>query len=61
MRRLHEVVEEGDAANTREALSSAYSALDGAAKTGAIHTRRADRTKRRLAAFVRRSSVTPDA
>jgi small subunit ribosomal protein S20 len=32
-----------------KALSEAYSALDRAAKKGAIHTGKADRTKRRLA------------
>lgn len=32
------------------ALSAAYSVLDRAAKTGAIHTGKADRLKRRLAA-----------
>ena len=34
------------------ALSAAYSALDRAAKKGAIHTGKADRQKRRLAALV---------
>jgi small subunit ribosomal protein S20 len=33
-------------------LADAYSVLDRAAKSGAIHTGKADRTKRRLAALV---------
>lgn len=40
----------GDAEATQAALGRAYSALDRAAKTGAIHTGKADRLKRRLAA-----------
>ncbi len=58
VRQLQETVVEGDEEATRKALSSAYSALDVAAKTGSIGTRRADRTKRRLAALVRRTSET---
>ena len=42
---------EGDEEGYKEALRVAFSALDRAAKTGAIHTGTADRTKRRLAAL----------
>lgn len=38
-------------------LANAYSALDTAAKRGAIHTGNADRRKRRLAAAVARASA----
>lgn len=38
----------------KESLSRAYSALDRAAKKGAIHTGKADRQKRRLAALISR-------
>lgn len=43
---------EGDEATAAAALSAAYSALDRAAKKGAIHKGKADRTKRRLAHLV---------
>ncbi len=56
-RKVREVAEEGDETVTAEALGEAYSALDRAAKTGAIHKRQADRRKRRLAAFVRRTEA----
>ena len=59
VRRLRDAVEAGDPEETRSALSGAYSALDTAAKTGAIHTGNADRTKRRLAALVARTSDAP--
>ena len=36
--------------------SEAFSALDRAAKMGAIHTGKADRTKRRLAALTAKSA-----
>lgn len=52
VRRLREAVAAGDDAATKTALSEAFSSLDRAAKTGAIHTGKADRTKRRLAALV---------
>ena len=38
------------------ALSAAFSALDRAAKKGAIHTGKADRSQRRLAALVAKAS-----
>lgn len=52
VRRLREAVAAGDDSATKTALSEAFSSLDRAAKTGAIHTGKADRTKRRLAALV---------
>ena len=54
IRRVRELAGTGEGA--QEALSAAYSALDRAAKKGAMHTGAADRTKRRLAALVARSS-----
>lgn len=57
VRRLREVVAGGaPEAEVTAALSSAYSALDLAAKKGSIHTGNADRKKRRLAALVSKSS-----
>ncbi len=56
VRRLREAVAAGDDTAVKEALSAAYSALDRAAKQGAIHTGKADRTKRRLAALVAKAS-----
>ncbi len=50
VRRVREAVASGDAEAIKTALNSAYSALDRAAKQGAIHTGKADRLKRRLAA-----------
>jgi small subunit ribosomal protein S20 len=50
VRRVREAVASGDAEAIKSALGSAYSALDRAAKQGAIHTGKADRLKRRLAA-----------
>jgi small subunit ribosomal protein S20 len=52
VRRLRETAADGDATATAQALTQAYSALDRAAQKGAIHTGKADRTKRRLAALV---------
>lgn len=52
VRRVRELSVSGDDNAATEALSQAYSALDRAAKTGAIHTGKADRLKRRLAAAV---------
>ena len=46
----------GDSAEVSTALSAAYSSLDMAAKNGAVHTGKADRTKRRLAALVHKSA-----
>lgn len=56
VRRLREAVTAGDDAKVKEALSEAYSYLDRAAKMGAIHTGKADRTKRRLAALTAKSA-----
>lgn len=56
VRRLREAVATGDDTATKEALSAAFSALDRAAKMGAIHTGKADRTKRRLAALAAKSA-----
>ena len=50
IRKVRESIETPDAATS---LSGAYSALDRAAKTGAIHTGKADRLKRRLAHAVK--------
>ncbi len=55
VRTLRETVAGGAAEEEiKESLSSAYSALDRAAKKGAIHTGKADRQKRRLAALIAR-------
>ena len=56
VRKLREVAADGDAEATKAALAEAFSALDRAAKQGAIHTGRADRTKRRLANLVSKSA-----
>ncbi len=56
VRRLREAVSAGDDTKVKEALSEAYSTLDRAAKMGAIHTGKADRTKRRLAALAAKSA-----
>ncbi len=56
VRRLREAVAAGDDAKVKEALSEAYSTLDRAAKMGAIHTGKADRAKRRLAALTAKSA-----
>ena len=56
VRTLREIGDAGDEDAKKEALTAAYSALDRAAKKGAIHTGKADRTKRRLAALVAKSS-----
>lgn len=55
VRNLRETAPAGDAPATSAALTAAYSALDKAAKKGAIHTGKADRTKRRLASLVAKS------
>jgi small subunit ribosomal protein S20 len=55
VRSLREAVAAGDEVKVDAALSQAFSSLDRAAKTGAIHTGRADRTKSRLALLVARS------
>jgi small subunit ribosomal protein S20 len=52
IRRVREAVAAGaDTAEVNTLLASAYSALDRAAKTGAIHEGNANRRKSRLAAF----------
>jgi small subunit ribosomal protein S20 len=55
VRQLRETVSAGDAAATQAALNAAYSALDTAARKGAIHSGAADRSKRRLAHLVSKS------
>lgn len=45
-----------DPVAVKTALNAAYSALDRSAKKGAIHTGKADRAKRRLAALVSKTS-----
>ena len=56
VRNLREAVTGGgDETMTTAALAEAYSSLDRAAKTGAIHTGKADRLKRRLAHLVAKS------
>lgn len=56
VRRVREAAARGDAAELQERLPQAYSALDRAAKTGAMHVGKADRQKRRLALLARRST-----
>ena len=51
-RRVREAIEDGDTEAAQAALIEAYSMLDRAAHRGAIHTGKADRTKRRLAALL---------
>lgn len=51
IRRVREAAAAGDTETLKTSLDSAYSALDRAAKQGAIHTGKADRLKRRLAAL----------
>jgi small subunit ribosomal protein S20 len=55
VRKLREAVAAANPAEASTALGAAYSALDRAARHGAIHKGKADRTKRRLAALARRS------
>jgi small subunit ribosomal protein S20 len=57
VRNVRQSAATGDEAVTAESLSRAYSALDRAAKRGAIPTGKADRQKRRLAALVRKASA----
>ncbi len=57
VRKLRETVEDGDEKAVAESLSAAYSALDRAAKTNAIHTGKANRLKRRLAALASKSEA----
>lgn len=56
IRKVRESDSSADAAVTAAGLSAAYSTLDRAAKTGAIHTGKADRLKRRLAHAVKAQS-----
>lgn len=56
VRNLREAVASGQPGDVSTALRDAYSALDRAAKKGAIHTGKADRTKSRLAALVSKSA-----
>jgi len=56
VRQVRETVADGDTTTTVATLSQAFSALDRAAKNGAIRTGKADRQKRRLAALVRKSA-----
>ncbi len=58
VRSLREVVDGGgDEKQVAAALTTAFSTLDRAAKTGSIHTGKADRTKSRLARLVSRSEA----
>lgn len=55
VRTVREAAASGDSETAATALSAAYSALDRAARKGAIHVGKADRQKRRLAALVSKS------
>jgi small subunit ribosomal protein S20 len=57
LRAVRESAAKGDGAATGSALAAAYSTLDRAAKTGAIHTGKADRLKRRVAALAAKSAA----
>lgn len=57
VRTLREAVGGGDEKQINDALSEAFSTLDRAAKSGAIHTGKADRTKGRLARLVTRTEA----
>lgn len=56
IRKLREAVAGGDAEAIKQALSNAYSAVDRAAKKGAIHVGKADRLKRRMAHLVQKAA-----
>jgi small subunit ribosomal protein S20 len=56
VRRVREAVAAGDQAAITATLAEAYSNLDRAAKTGAIHTGKADRQKQRLAKLVNKGA-----
>ncbi len=58
VRKLREAVATGDETAVKTALSEAFSTLDRAAKTGAIHTGKANRAKSRLAALVNKSAAS---
>jgi small subunit ribosomal protein S20 len=51
VRAVRTAADEGNQEQYKELLSAAFSSLDRAAKTGAMHTGTANRTKRRLAAL----------
>jgi small subunit ribosomal protein S20 len=61
IRKLREAVAAGDGEAVKEALSRAYSAVDRAAKKGAIHVGKADRLKRRMAHLVQKAQAPQDA
>ncbi|MGE0601722.1 MAG: 30S ribosomal protein S20 [Dehalococcoidia bacterium] len=56
VRKVREAVASGNDGAVKEALSEAFSTLDRAAKTGAIHTGKADRAKSRLALLANKAS-----
>lgn len=55
VRTVREAAAAGDNETATQSLAAAYSALDRAARRGAIHTGKADRQKRRLAALIAKS------
>lgn len=55
VRTVREAAAAGDNETAAQSLAAAYSALDTAARRGAIHTGKADRQKRRLAALIAKS------
>ena len=55
VRTVREAAAAGDNETATQSLAAAYSALDRAARRGAIHTGKADRQKRRLAALITKS------
>jgi small subunit ribosomal protein S20 len=57
VRAVREAATVGDDGEMKTALTAAFSALDRAAKKGAIHTGKADRAKRRLAQLIARSGT----
>jgi small subunit ribosomal protein S20 len=57
VRRVREAAEDGNEEELKVSLSQAYSALDRAAKTNAIHTGKADRLKRRLATLASKTEA----
>jgi small subunit ribosomal protein S20 len=61
IRKLREAVAAGDGSAIEEALRRAYSAVDRAAKKGAIHDGKADRLKRRMAHLVQKARASQDA
>jgi len=57
IRSVREAAAAGDEATMKSALTEAFSSVDTAAKKGAIHTGKADRTKSRLARLVAKSAA----